>query len=123
MLKSPTQIANEELRRTLLVVLYEAGTAIRAKLVRQIMDDLNSPTTWDDFIAQLEYLAGEGLVRVFPTGADQELTAVDQAKYLALCRRIQWDSSECSRVMVRIRQRGKHFLEGNDDGVVGVARS
>ena len=122
MMKSPTQIANEELRRTLLVVLYEAGTAIRAKLARQIMDDLNSPTTWDDFVAQLEYLAGEELLRVFPTGVDQELTAVDQAKYLALCRRIQWDSVDANRVMVRIRQRGKHFLEGNADDVVGVAR-
>ena len=105
----------------MLVVLYEAGKAIRAKLVRQIMDDLNASTTWDDFVSQLEYLAGEELIRVFPVGADHELSPVEQARYLSLCRRIQWDTPEASCVLVRIRQRGKYFLEGNASDVRGVA--
>ena len=121
MSKTPAQRQTEELRRTLLVILHEAGVAIRAKTARQIMDDFNQSTTWDDFLAQLEYLAGEELVRVFPSNADNELSVVEQARYLAFCRRIQWDAPEADKVLVRIRQKGKHFLEGNARDVVGVA--
>ena len=112
----------EETRRCLLVALYECGSALRAKTVRSIMDAMNHPTAWDDFINQVEYLAGEELVRCFPAEAESELTDIEQAKYLAVCKRTNYDSPDAEKIMLRIRQRGRRFIEGNDDSVVGVAR-
>lgn len=122
MIKRVGQIQTEETRRCLLIVLNEAGSALRAKRVRSIMNELNAPTTWDDFLRQVEYLTGEDLIRVFPAGENQELSDVQQAKYLALCKRTQFDSFEAEEIMLAIRKRGRHFIEGNDDTVVGVAK-
>ncbi|HEX8091457.1 MAG TPA: hypothetical protein VF762_21565 [Blastocatellia bacterium] len=122
-MKGVKQVETEETRRCLLVVLYEAGSALRAKTVRSIMDSLNSSTSWDDFLAQAEYLAGEELVRVFPADAESELTDVQQAKYIGTCKRMSFDSPEAGKIMMRIRQRGRRFMEGNDDSVVGVAEA
>jgi hypothetical protein len=120
--KTLSQIQTEETRRCLLVVLYESGSALRAKTVRSIMDSLNSSTSWDDFIHQLEYLAGEELLRAFPADTDHELNDVEQARYLATCKRMNFDSPESGKIMIRIRQRGRRFIEGNDGSVVGVAK-
>ena len=117
------QIQNEEIRRGLLVVLFEAGSALRAKTVRSIMDSLNYSTAWEDFLEHVEYLAGEELIRVFPNGTEVELNEVQQAKYIAQCKRTNYDSPESEKIMLRIRQRGRRFMEGNDLSVVGVAKS
>lgn len=122
-MKNAEQIQNEEIRRCLLVVLYEAGSALRGKTVRSIMDSLNSSTSWDDFLKQGEYLAGEELIRVFPADADSELSDVQQARYISTCKRMNFDSTEAGQIMMRIRQRGRRFMEGNDSSVVGVAKA
>ena len=107
----------------MLVVLNEAGSALRAKRVRAIMDSLNSSTSWEDFFSQVEYLAGEELLRIFPADAEAALNDVQQARYLATCKRMSFDSFEAEKIMLRIRQRGRRFMEGNDDSVVGVAKA
>jgi hypothetical protein len=116
------QAQTEEVRRSILEVLYESGSALRAKMVRRIADAMNASTSWDDFLGQIEYLAAEELVRVFPAGTTDELSAVDQARYLEMCKRAVPDSDEAHQMMLRIRQRGRWFIEGNDNQVVGVAR-
>ena len=122
-MKSLSQIQTEEMRRCLLVVLMESGSALRAKTVRSVMDNMNHSTSWGDFLSQCDYLAGEELIRVFPGEADQELTDVEQAKFLAVCKRTTFDSPDADKIMIRIRQRGRQFMEGNDDSVKGVAKS
>jgi hypothetical protein len=114
------QAHNREIRRCLLQVLYEAGSALRAKSVRSIMSDLGTSVFWSEFLDHVEYLAGEELVRVFPAGARQELSDVEQAQFIADCKRLRFDAPECETVMLRIRQKGRHFIEGNDHGVKGL---
>ena len=123
MVLSLTQRETEEIRRKALEVLYEADRPIRAKTCRAIMNDLNAATTWDDFLVQIGYLVGEELVRVFPAGSEEELTGRQEGDYLAVCKRTQWDSSEAGRIMLRIRQKGRRFIEGYEPDVRGVARS
>lgn len=116
------QIENEEMRRVLLSVLYESGNALRAKRVRAIMSDLGHSVFWSEFVGHLEYLAGEELIRIFPAGSTRELSEVEQARFVADCKRLNFDSPECETVLIRIRQKGRHFIEGSDEGVRGVAR-
>jgi trimethylamine:corrinoid methyltransferase-like protein len=112
----------EEIRRAILNVLYESGSALRAKRVRVIMSELGCSVFWSEFVKHVEYLVGEELIRVFPAGSQVELSAVEQAKYLEQCKRLRFDAPECDTVMVRIRQRGRQFIEGNANDVKGVAR-
>jgi hypothetical protein len=112
----------EEIRRSILTVLYESGSALRAKRVRAIMSELGCSVFWSEFLRHVEYLAGEELVRVFPAGSQRELSEVEQATFLGQCRRMPFDAPECETVMLRIRQRGRQFIEGNADDVKGVAK-
>ena len=122
-MKSMVQIQQEEDRRALLVVLCEAEDALRARTVRSIMEMYGAPTTWETFMSHVGYLAGEELLRVFPSGTRTELSPVDQAQYIALCKRASYDSAEANQMLLRIRQRGRHFMEGNAPDVKGVATS
>lgn len=119
-MKSPMQRATEQIRRLILTVLEEAQGAVRAKLVHEIM---LIPTTWEDFLAQVEYLAAAELIRIFPARTDAELSPVAQAQYLEMCRRARYDSDHCNKIMVRIRLKGRDFLEGNATDIRGVAAS
>lgn len=120
-MRTITQVELENMRRCLLQILQESGAAVHATSVRNVLDALDHPTTWERFVATLEYLAGEELIRVFPAGTETELSDVAQAKYLMIIRQASYDSKEAQQVRLRIRQRGRRFLEGNEDGVKGVA--
>jgi hypothetical protein len=89
--------------------------------VRLVMDDLNASLTWEGFLGCIAYLAGEGLICVFPATEKGDWTIYQQEKYLDLMRQANFDSQEARGMMLRLRQEGRRFLEGNQDGVKGVA--
>src|SRR5262249_17426947 len=110
------------MRRTMLEILYDAGAPLSALMVRSVMDGLNHPTTSESFLGCIEYLTGEGLLCVYPvTNSSGELTIFDQEKYLSVMRRASYDSPEARQMMLRLRQTGRRFLEGNEPAIKGVA--
>ena len=113
----------EEERRCLLQILYESGTSLRAKRARSIMSELGYAVFWSVFMRHVDYLASEELIYCFPAGASSgEPSATEQAKFIGQSLTLSFDAPECDTVMLRIRQRGRHFLEGNDSTVKGVAK-
>ena len=121
-MKSLAQLRQEQMRRAMLDVLNDAGAPLNALTVRTVMDGLNHSTTWQTFLNCIGYLAGEGLLCVFPiTCSTGELTIFDQEKYLDLMHQANYDSPEARQMMLRLRQDGRRFLEGNQAGVKGVA--
>lgn len=121
-MKRLAQIKQEQMRRAMIEVLCDAGTPLHAQTVRTVMDGLNHPTTWQSFLSCIEYLAGEGLLCVFPVSSTNgEMSIYDQEKYLSLMRQASYDSQEAREMMLRIRQQGRRFLEGNEPLVKGVA--
>jgi len=117
------QIQQEQTRRALLLTLYDHGGAIHAQTVRVVIDGLNYSTTWENFLAHIEYLAGEELLAAFPAGCIKEMQEMEQAKYLTLVRQSSFDSEEARSLCLRIRQRGRRFIEGNEPDVRGVSKS
>ncbi|HXU07664.1 MAG TPA: hypothetical protein VN743_01615 [Blastocatellia bacterium] len=117
------QRQKEEERRHILKWLYEAGKALRAKSVRHALSDLGvCSMLWRVFAEHLDYMAREEVIRVFPAGTRNELSEVEQAKFIEQVKSMRYDDAESETVMVRIRQKGIHFIEGNEDGVKGIAR-
>lgn len=112
-----------EERRALLQVLYEAGSAMRAKSVRSVMSQLGASVFWSTFMGHVEYMTEEDVIRCYPAdGSKRKLTDIEQAEYVAKCKRLSYDAPECETVMLVIRQKGRHFMEGNADDVKGIAR-
>jgi hypothetical protein len=116
------KMQQEGMRRAMLEILQDAGAPLSALMVRTVMDQLNHPTTWEGFLGCIEYLACEGLLGVYPvTHPTGELMIFEQEKYLRVLRQTSYDSLEARQVMLRIRQLGRRFLEGNEPSVKGVA--
>jgi hypothetical protein len=109
------------MRRALLQVLSDSGSPLSGLIARTVMDDLLYSTTWTTFLNCVAYLSGEGLLCVYPITASGELSIFEQEKYLSLLRQATYDSPEAGQMMLRIRQLGRRFLEGNEPTVKGVA--
>jgi len=122
MAKSPDQLYMEDARLKLIQILYESEAPLRAKTVRSLLDSFNYPFTWEDFMKQVSWLVSEQLIRCFPDDLSEERNEVEARKYVNLCLRTSFDSKESGKILLKIRSKGRHFLEGNEDGVKGVAR-
>jgi hypothetical protein len=120
-MKKLAQLQQEQARRVMLEVLADSVTPLRAMTVRVVMDGLNASFTWDGFLGCIAYLVGEGLICVFPVTESGECTIYQQEKYLGLMRQTSYDSQEARQMMLRLRQTGRRYLEGNEPSVKGVA--
>jgi hypothetical protein len=120
--KTLEQLWIEDARLKLIQVLYESESPLKAKTVHRVLDQFNYSFTWDDFLRQVSWMVSEELIRCFPDDLAEERNEVDARKYVGLCLRTSFDSREASKILLKIRSKARHFLEGNEDGVKGVAR-
>lgn len=118
--KSIEQIEREECRLKFLQVLYETGSALRAKTLRNVLDTLNCSLTWDTFMSHVEWLVSERAIHAFPPDLEDDMNNVEQAKFIAKIKRASFDSPEASQMLVRIRSLGRHHIERNEV-IKGVA--
>lgn len=121
MSKTPEQLYREDARLKMIQVLYESEAPLRAKTVRSLLDNLNYPLSWEDFMKQVSWLVSEELIRCFPDDLNEERNEIETRKYVAYCLRTSFDSKDTGRILLKIRSKGRHFIEGNEDGVKGVS--
>lgn len=116
------QISKEEQRRAILQFLYDAGGKFRAKRVRRALANVGiCNMLWSEYVDNLDHLVRKELIRIFPADVNGELSVDKQGDYMDLVRRMKWDDAEVDLVVVRIRERGRDFMEGNAPDVKGVA--
>ena len=114
---------NEALRRRILQALREAdGSSIRAKRLRVVIDLSNDSTTWSDYVDHLQFLTGAGLIAVYDHARGEADRSQTLSSYFGVCKRGGPFATEAEQIMVRLRQKGREFLEGYHPEVVGVAR-
>jgi hypothetical protein len=121
-MKTTDQIYREEVRLKVIECLYESERPLRAKTVRSVLDGLNYPLTWEDFMRQVSWLVSEELIRCFPDDLTAERNEVEMRRYVNLCLQTAFDARESGKILLKIRSKGRHFIEGNEDGVKGVAK-
>lgn len=116
------QHSKEEARRAILQFLYDAGGKFRAKRVRIVLARMSiCNMLWSEYVDNLDHLVRKELIRIFPADARRELSVDEQGDYMDLVRRMSFDDVECEMVTVRIRDKGRDFIEGNAPDVKGVA--
>lgn len=79
--------------------------------VIQLLDARNYPMSCQRFAEELDFLRSLGLLRVFPLGANTELSNVEQAKLIQ--RYCESDGEDADNLCVSLTVRGVNFQEGH----------
>ena len=82
------------------------------------LDEKNFGVSRHRLAAELNFLLGARLIRVFPSGSKEELTDIEQQQLLQRCAR---DEEVAAQTLVWIRTEGVNFVEGRTQ-VIGVER-
>jgi hypothetical protein len=121
-MKTSEQLYREEVRLKMIQCLYESERPLRAKTVRSLLNDFNLPLTWEDFMRQVSWLVSEQLIHCFPDDLAEQRNEVESRRYVSSCLQMGFDSKDAGRILLKIRSKGRHYIEGNEDGVKGVAK-
>lgn len=75
-----------------------------------LLDARNFPLSIRKFAEKVDYLRSTGLIRIFPMGADHELTSVEQAKLIQ--RYCEEDGNNGHGFLACLTNQGINFQEG-----------
>ena len=85
----------------------------------QLLDARNYPLSSQRFAEELDFLRSVQLLRVFPLGADKELSNVEQAKLIQ--RYCESDGEEADNLCAALTTGGVNFQEGHFE-TTGITR-
>ena len=114
------QIENGRRRGWIVYLLYVARPKpIHFNTLIRLLDQQDFPLSCRRFSEKLDFLRCVGMVRVFPTGSEDELTSVKQAKLIqAYCDN---DGEDGDHLCASLTGKGINFQEGHFEEI-GVTR-
>jgi len=112
----------ERARGFIIYLLYlKKPHAFELNSLWRTMDEHNQPIGHRRFVEEVDYLRSLGLLRVFPSQSEKEITVVEQARLLQRFIETPMARDMGSFVYARITAAGINFQEGNSE-VVGIER-
>lgn len=120
MQKELRQIEAERRRGWIIYLLYIARPKpIDISTLITLLDRKNLPFSYRRMAEELDFLCSLELIRVFLGDSNKELDCIEQAKLVQ--KYLDSDGDLGDEIYVRIRNKGIHFQEGNEE-VKGVRR-
>lgn len=110
--KTADQLHTERRRGWILKLLDEQRPEpIELAVLSQSLDSLNFPLGRRSLAREVDYLRSLGAIRVFPLGANEEMSNVDQARLVQRYLNSETDSEMGLSLCVRMTLLGVNFQE------------